>query len=124
MNRKKNTCIFIFLLLILICAGFLIQKFFFWKTGDTAVIEQDGTVISELDLKKDTEFVLDDGNGGSNTITVKNGKIAVTDANCPDLVCVHTGSISQTGEVIACLPHRLIITISNDNADALDTLVW
>ena len=124
MNRKKNTCIFIFLLLILICAGFLIQKFFFWKTGATAVIEQDGAVICELDLKKDTEFVLDDGNGGSNTITVKHGKIAVTDANCPDLVCVHTGSISQTGEVIACLPHRLIITISNDNADALDTLVW
>ena len=90
----------------------------------TAIIEQDGETISELDLSKDTELVLDDGNGGSNTITVKNGKIAVTDANCPDLVCVHTGSISQTGEVIACLPHKLIITISEEKNSDLDAIVW
>lgn len=124
MNRKRNTFLFLAALLIVICAGFLIQNIFFGKAGATAVIEQDGETISELDLSKDTELVLDDGHGGSNTITVKNGTVAVTDANCPDLVCVHTGAISQTGEVIACLPHKLIITISEENHDALDAIVW
>ena len=55
---------------------------------------------------------------------VKDGKIAVTAANCPDLVCVHTGSISHTGEVIACLPHKLIITISDYSEDQLDAASW
>ena len=124
MKQKRNTYLFLLLLLVIIGAGFLIQRYFFGKTGSTAIIEQDGETISELDLSKDTELVLDDGNGGSNTITVKNGKIAVTDANCPDLVCVHTGSISQTGEVIACLPHKLIITISEEKNSDLDAIVW
>ena len=124
MNRKRNTYLFVILLIVVICAGFFIQKFFFGKAGATAIIEQDGETISELDLSKDTELVLDDGNGGSNTITVKDGKIAVTEANCLDLVCVHTGAISQTGEVIACLPHKLIITISEEHNDALDAIVW
>lgn len=124
MNRKRNTFLFLAALLVIICAGFLIQRVYFGKAGATAVIQQDGETISELDLSKDTELVLDDGNGGSNTITVKDGTIAVTDANCPDLVCVHTGTISQTGEVIACLPHKLIITISEENNDALDAIVW
>ena len=124
MKQKRNTYLFLLLLLAIIGVGFLIQRYFFGKTGTTAIIEQDGETISELDLSKDTELVLDDGNGGSNTITVKNGKIAVTDANCPDLVCVHTGSISQTGEVIACLPHKLIITISEEKNSDLDAIVW
>lgn len=124
MRRKRNTYLFLLVLLAIIGVGFLIQRYFFGKTGSTAIIEQDGETISELDLSKDTELVLDDGNGGSNTITVKNGKIAVTDANCPDLVCVHTGSISQTGEVIACLPHKLIITISEEKNSDLDAIVW
>ena len=124
MRRKRNTYLFLLVLLAIIGVGFLIQRYFFGKTGATAIIEQDEETISELDLSKDTELVLDDGNGGSNTITVKNGKIAVTDANCPDLVCVHTGSISQTGEVIACLPHKLIITISEKKNSDLDAIVW
>ena len=82
MKQKRNTYLFLLVLLAIIGVGFLIQRYFFGKTGATAIIEQDGETISELDLSKDTELVLDDGNGGSNTITVKNGKIAVTDARC------------------------------------------
>ncbi len=32
-------------------------------------------------------------------------------ADCHDKICVKTGAISQKGEVIACLPHKLIIEI-------------
>ena len=124
MNRKKNTTIFIISILLLICIGFLIKGLYFGKSGATALIEQDGQTICELNLDKDTELILDSENGGSNTITVKDGKIAVTAANCPDLVCVHTGSISHTGEVIACLPHKLIITISDHSEDQLDAASW
>lgn len=124
MKRKRNTILFLLLLVILIMIGFLIQKFFFGKSGTRAIIEQNGETIAELDLSKNTELVLNDGNGGSNTITVSNGQISVTDANCPDLVCVRTGAISQTGEVIACLPHKLIITISSVQTDSLDGLTW
>lgn len=124
MKRKRNTILFLLLLLFMICTGLFIQKYYLRKSGIRAIVEQDGETIAELDLTKDTELVLNDGNGGSNTITVKNGTVSVTEANCPDLVCVRTGAISQTGEVIACLPHKLIITISGNSSEDLDSTVW
>lgn len=124
MKRKRNTILFLIILFLIIGIGFLIQKHYFGKSGTYAIIEQDGETVAELDLTKDTELVLNDGNGGSNTITVHSGQISVSEANCPDLVCVRTGAISQTGEVIACLPHKLIITISSDQTDSLDGLTW
>ena len=124
MKRKRNTVLFLIILFLIIGIGFLIQRYYFGKSGISAIIEQDGETVAELNLNKNTEFVLNDGKGGSNTITVQNGHISVTEANCPDLVCVRTGAISQTGEVIACLPHKLIITISSDQTDSLDSLTW
>ncbi len=124
MKRKRNTIFFLIILFLIICIGFLIQKYYFGKSGTSAIIEQNGETVAELDLNKDTELFLNDGNGGSNTITVYNGQISVTEANCPDLVCVRTGAISETGEVIACLPHKLIITISSDQTNSLDGLTW
>lgn len=124
MKRKRNTVLFLIILFLIIGIGFLIQRYYFGKSGISAIIEQDGETVAELDLNKDTELVLNDGTGGSNTITVQNGHISVTEANCPDLVCVRTGAISQTGEVIACLPHKLIITISSDQTNSLDSLTW
>lgn len=124
MKKKKHTIYFLIALLILICSGFIIQNLFFGNPGATAVIEQNGKKIYELDLNENTSLILEDGQGGSNTITIANGTIAVTDANCPDLVCVHTGAISHTGEIIACLPHTLIITISETDPLKPDSTAW
>ena len=49
-----------------------------------------------------------------NHIRLEDEKIAVTDADCPDKICVQTGAISKTGEIIACLPHHLIIEIKSE----------
>ncbi len=50
---------------------------------------------------------------GSNTIVIENGSVNVVDANCPDLVCVNTKPATQVGDMIVCLPHRLIIEITD-----------
>lgn len=124
MKQKRNTAILLIFLAVLILAGFLINKFIFGKDGAAAVVTQRGKVIARLKLSQNTELSIDDTIGGTNTIVVKNGTVSVTQANCPDLTCVRTGTISHTGEVIACLPHNLIITIEQDGADAVDSTAW
>lgn len=123
MKQKRNTIILLIVLILVIGGGFLIQKIFYGKEGAKAIVTQNGQVIKELPLNKEAQVSLDDGNGGTNTLEVKNGSICMTEANCPDLVCVYTGNISRTGEVIACLPHSLIITIQDPN-DQLDGTSW
>ena len=44
-------------------------------------------------------------------IRLEQDTIAISAADCPDKICVKTGAISQPGEIIACLPHKLIIEI-------------
>lgn len=48
---------------------------------------------------------------GRNEIILRGGTVAVSAADCPNRLCQRQGAISQPGETIACLPHRLLITI-------------
>ena len=48
---------------------------------------------------------------GENTIHIEGESISVTHADCPDQVCVRTGRAEKKGDVIACLPHKLLIEV-------------
>ncbi|MBO4938187.1 MAG: NusG domain II-containing protein [Oscillospiraceae bacterium] len=92
------------LLIICLAISFLL-------TGGTpavrAEISSEGQVLRIVDLGIDQEFTVCT-DSGSNTVTVKDGKIAVTDADCPDGYCMERG-FCDSGTQIVCLPHRLVI---------------
>ncbi|MEG0072498.1 MAG: NusG domain II-containing protein [Raoultibacter sp.] len=78
-----------------------------------AVISKNGEIIKTIDLSRvDQPYVFRiDGEDGYNDIAVERGRIRVVEADCPDNVCVAFGWITTTGSPIACLPHRLTITL-------------
>lgn len=55
------------------------------------------------------------------TVEIKGGEVRVTDSNCPDRVCVHTGSISKDGSAIVCLPARVTVEI-HDTEEQYDAI--
>ena len=77
-----------------------------------ARITSGGNHFATVDLTVDQEFIVPAPGGGSNTITVKDGAIAVTDADCPDHYCMHRG-FCNGGTQIVCLPNRLVITFQD-----------
>lgn len=112
MGRKQRTTLILTLaLLTVLAAAFLIQQKLLDRDGAKAVIQVGGQGKQELDLSKDQEFWVGDPEIGRNLIRVEDGTVMVAQADCPDKICVHTGPISQEGEVIACLPHGVIIYI-------------
>lgn len=48
---------------------------------------------------------------GYNLLEIEDEKVRVIDASCPDKLDVHQGYISSPGELIVCLPNRLVIEI-------------
>ena len=78
------------------------------QTAAFAHITSDGEVIKTVSLHMDQAFTVTAPNGGENTITVRDGKIAVTEATCPDHYCMQRGYCSG-GAQIVCLPNRLVI---------------
>ena len=102
--------------LCLLCAALLPRLF---PTGTTARVTQNGVVLYTLSLDENREITLTAPKGGSNTITVRDGRICVSHATCPDQVCVRQGWVTSPGTPIVCLPHGLVIELQGGDS-ALD----
>lgn len=90
-----------------------------YKVKDSAAyIYLNGEVIRKIKLHEDDNYTFEiKTEYGSNTIVVKDGKIGVLDADCPDKICVHTPYISDGIQPIVCMPHKLIIQIEPERTD-------
>ncbi len=86
-------------------------------TGAQAVVTVDGEEVGRYYLNRSGTYSL---NGGSNILIIENGEAWVSEANCPDKVCMGMGKISRNGEFIACLPNRLIVIIEGGEQSPID----
>lgn len=98
--------------LILIAGGFYIgNRIMNRKPAVIVEVTVDGIMVEELDLSKDGEFVIKGYNGGTNTLIIEDGGAYISDATCPDKVCIHQGKVNRSGEMIVCLPNQMIAKI-------------
>ena len=86
-------------------------------SGAAAVVSIDGVEVARYPLNKNGTFSL---NGGSNILIVENGEAWVSEANCPDKICMGMGKISRSGDFIACLPNRVIIVVEGGEQALVD----
>ena len=87
--------------------------------GTVANIYQDGVCIYSIDLSTVTEtitFTVADDDGHENVVEIENGRIRISEANCPDQVCVESGWLSSSLKPIVCLPAKLVIQLESDPA--------
>lgn len=85
-----------------------------------AEITQDGQLVRRIALSGHTgrdTFTQTTPDGHHNTIVVDEGTIAVQSADCPDKRCIQQGTARHPGDVIACLPHKLLIEVKGSQAD-------
>ena len=125
--RKRALFLGIILLLILIISS-IVLYYRYKDTSNhyTAYIYQDGTLLETIDLwtvTDDYTINITSKNGGSNQILVQRSAISVTAADCPDLVCVHQGTIRNNLLPITCLPHGLVIELKPKHSD-IDTITY
>lgn len=83
------------------------------KKMSIARIYKDGSLLRELPLDRDAEYVVE--GPYRNVITVKGGAVAITESTCPGGDCIHTGAISAGGKSIVCLPNRVEILLSGES---------
>ena len=119
MKNTKN-CIAVIAVFLVVCAALSVYIFTSAETGNTAIVTRDGVEICRLDLGEDTEMTLTDGAEGYNIIVVENGTVRVSEADCPDQICVKQGAIDDDAAPVVCLPHKLVIEVTAESdADAV-----
>jgi hypothetical protein len=90
------------------------------REGGVAVVRIDGVEAERHSLAVDGTFPL---NGGTNVLVIEDGKAWISQADCPDHICVRQGKIHYTGQVITCLPNRLTVTVEGGESDGVDLVV-
>lgn len=92
------------------------------RTGSYVIVLRDGKEVGRYSLSEDDIFTIWGDDESYNLILVNDGAAKVTDADCPDKLCVRQRSISKNGESIICLPHKLVITIDSPEESDLDAV--
>ena len=101
----------------LLLAAVVFLAFLPRETGDIPMAEiyLDGKLVRRVSLDTSAEFSVT--GDYMNTVTVRDGKIAVTESDCPGGDCVHSGWIGTSGRSIVCLPNRMEIRIVSAPGD-------
>ena len=107
------------LLIVSLLAVFLVLYLIWRMSGTaakedsslTAVIRISGEKVHTMDLDHDGTYTAKTPDGHYNVVVVEDHCVRVSEADCRNQVCVKTGQIRYPGEVIACMPHELILDI-------------
>ena len=92
-------------------------------TEAVAVVTVDGKEYGRYPLEKNHTETIHLSDGSYNTFEVKDGYVSMTDASCPDQICVNHSRISKKNEKIVCLPDKVVITVENGEEAEIDVLV-
>ncbi len=87
-----------------------------------ALVRLEGELIERLPLGKDRRLVVK-GPLGETEIEVRAGRVRVVRSPGPYKLCIKRGWISQSGEILICLPNRVTVEIPGE-PKGYDALVW
>ncbi len=118
MKLKKRDLIFIIILLFIALISLLFLKTSS-KNGSRAIVSVNKEVILSIPLDKDTNIVVPETKG-ENVVRIKDGAASMSEADCPDQICVKHKPISKSGETIVCLPHKVVIEIVSEEDSDFD----
>lgn len=121
--KKGDKILIIAVLAIAVLAS--VAMLFAQKTvsdGGVAVVTVDGETLEKYSLDENVHEIIQLPDGSYNVLEIKDGKADITEASCPDGICVRHRKISKTNQTIVCLPNKVIVTIENGAEAEVDVM--
>lgn len=114
--RFRKTDLIAVAIVLLLAAAVL---FAFLPSLDTSpaqiAIYQDGELIKTLSINEPQKFEI--SGKYTNTVTIQDGKVAISESTCPGSDCVACGWLSTSGRSIVCLPNGVEIRVLSQDSD-------
>lgn len=109
-KKKKKIFLWTDLLLAVLLFGLSFLFYLPFRSvsdGETVTIlenDRSETYPLKTDRIVETEY--------SGAVIIRNGKVHLEHATCPDKICEAFGEISKSGESIICVPNKLVVKIN------------
>lgn len=112
----KRELYLVLTILLAVCGFTIANHVLFSEPGakvEVSVIAADSTktLLKTFDLSHDTTYTITSEPQGTNVLNIQDGKVWISEADCPNQDCVKQGKISMSGEMLVCLPHRITVSI-------------
>ncbi len=90
----------------------------FWGLGKAprgaeVVVEREGSVVFRAPLGTDRTVTLE-GPLGKTVLSIRDRQACILSSPCPHKVCMGMGHIAQQGELLACVPNRVLVRVSGE----------
>ncbi len=122
----KKADMMIILMVLIVAVGF--YGFNEWSKHNSSgpkevIIKIENQVYAShlLDLTLDKTYDIQT-ELGRNVVVIHEGEVWIEEADCPDDTCVRDGHISDAGEILVCLPHRVVIEITGQKKGEVDVI--
>lgn len=117
--RPKIGDVFVYIFIVLLVGLSFLGLKVMSKNQDEAIVqvELDGSLVESVKLPGEEtqgltrEIRVEAGQGGYNIIKISSRGVEITEADCPDKLCVKSPKITSPGQSIVCIPHKLIVRI-------------
>lgn len=121
---KKDILLIAGILAVAVCSGLLLEGYRRSTTREpVAVVTVNGGEYGRYPLDQDREERIELPDGSYNIMVIEDGTVDVSDASCPDRICVNHKKISKRNESIICLPNQVVVQIENGEDAGLDAVV-
>ena len=124
-NKKTRNDIILVAVILLIAAAGLLFVNLTKQEGSLVVVRIDGVQTQSYSLNENrtVEIITGKNNEFLNTLVIEDGKAYISQADCPDKICQEHKPVSYSGETIVCLPHKIVIEITDgQSSQGLDAV--
>lgn len=105
------------------CAVWLCMKLAFAGSADERVVvitDGDGQT-QRIPITENGTYTIE-SSLGKNVVVISYGSVYMAEADCPGHDCIEQGAIDTAGEIIVCLPHKLIVNIEGGESSEIDSV--
>ena len=121
---KRDILLIAAILAAAVLGGILLEGYRRISTREpVAVVTVNGEEYGRYPLDQDGTERIELPDGSYNIIVIEDGTADISDASCPDRICVSHRKISKRNESIICLPNRVVVQIKNGEDAGLDAVV-
>ena len=115
MGIKKKDILLACFLLFAACLLFFVLRPVKSGTGGWVRITVDGKLYGTYPLSGKEKIRIGQ-DSGYNMVYIEDGAAWISEADCPDGYCISQRKITGKGQVIVCLPHRLVLEVTGEES--------
>ncbi|HKJ04205.1 MAG TPA: NusG domain II-containing protein [Geopsychrobacteraceae bacterium] len=105
----------VLVLVLLVGASFLLP--FSRRSGAEVIVDVQDRTVFTAPLDQARRFDIE-GPLGMTQVEIDNGAVRMLSSPCPQKICIGLGKARRTGDLLACVPNRIVVRIEGDNEEA------